>query len=52
MNTKIEPLQTPIIIDIGNAEIKAGFNGQERPKLIFKNQLGEPKFKKILKFLI
>ena len=41
--------QTPIIIDIGTGEVKAGFNGQERPKILFKNQFGEPKYSKILK---
>ena len=41
--------QIPIIIDIGTGEVKAGFNGQERPKILFKNQFGEPKYNKILK---
>ena len=41
--------ESPIIIDIGSGEIKAGFNEQERPKVIFKNHLGEPKYKKILR---
>ena len=41
--------QTPTIIDIGTGEVKAGFNGQERPKILFKNQFGEPKYNKILK---
>ena len=49
MNSQAGPLQTPLIIDIGSGEIKAGFSGQERPKILFKNQLGEPKYKKILK---
>ena len=49
MNSQVGSLQTPIIIDIGSGEIKAGFSGQERPKIVFKNQLGEPKYKKILK---
>jgi actin-related protein len=49
MSSQTEPLQTPIIIDLGSGEIKAGFGGQERPKIIFKNQLGEPKYKIILK---
>ena len=49
MNSQTEPLQTPIIIDLGSGEIKAGFGGQERPKVLFKNQLGEPKYKIILK---
>ena len=48
MSTKYN-LESPIIIDIGSGEIKAGFGGQERPKVLFKNYLGEPKYKKILK---
>ena len=42
-------LQTAIIIDIGSGEIKAGLRGGIRPKFSFKNQIGEPKYKKILK---
>ena len=49
MSNQNENLQLPIIIDIGSGELKAGFNGQERPKVLFKNQLGVPKYKKILK---
>ena len=49
MNSEHDSLSKPIIIDIGSGEIKVGFTGQERPKVLFKNYLGEPKFKKILK---
>ena len=48
MSSKYDTSKAPIVIDIGSREIKAGFNHQERPKVLFKNQLGEPKFKKIL----
>lgn len=36
----------PIIIDLGTSEIKAGFSGQEKPKLRFTNYIGEFKSKK------
>ena len=48
MNEKPEYLKLPIIIDIGSGEVKAGFSGEENPKLIFKNYFGEPKYKKVL----
>lgn len=48
MSTQSDPLQTPMIIDLGSGDIKAGFNGQERPKVLFKNQIGEPKYSKII----
>ena len=43
-----ENLKLPIIIDIGSGEIKAGFSGEESPKVVFKNYIGEPKYKKVL----
>ena len=43
-----ESLKLPIIIDIGSGEIKAGFSGEDSPKLVFKNYIGEPKYKKVL----
>ena len=43
-----ENLKLPIIIDIGSGEIKAGFSGEDSPKLVFKNYIGEPKYKKVL----
>ena len=47
---KVKPdLQIPIIIDIGSGKIKAGFGGHDIPKVIIKNHIGEPKYKKILK---
>ena len=49
MTTSNANSQIPIIIDIGTGEVKAGFNGQERPKVLFKNHFGEPKYNKILK---
>ena len=36
-------------IDIGSSEIKAGLSGQEEPKTIFPNYIGEPKYRKVLR---
>ena len=49
MEGKIEYLKLPIIVDIGSGEVKAGFSGEEKPKIIFKNYFGEPKYKKVLR---
>ena len=49
MDGKIEYLKLPIIVDIGSGEVKAGFSGEEKPKTIFKNYFGEPKYKKVLR---
>ena len=49
MDGRIEYLKLPIIVDIGSGEVKAGFSGEEKPKIIFKNYFGEPKFKRILR---
>ena len=48
MDEKPEYLKLPIVIDIGSGEVKAGFSGEEKPKVIFKNYFGEPKYKRIL----
>ena len=42
MDRKLEYLKLPIIIDIGSGEIKAGFSGEEKPKVTFNNYFGEP----------
>ena len=49
MEGRPEYLKLPIIVDIGSGEIKAGFSGEQNPKLVFKNYFGEPKFKKVLR---
>ena len=49
MDEKPEYLKLPIIVDIGSGEVKAGFSGEENPKVIFKNYFGEPKYNKILR---
>ena len=49
MDGKLEYLKLPIIIDIGSGEIKAGFSGEEKPKVTFNNYFGEPKYKKIIR---
>ena len=49
MNNKSENSHIPIIIDLGSGQIKAGFSGQEFPKKIFNNYIGEPKYKKLFK---
>ena len=46
-----EPLKLPIIIDLGSSEIKAGFSGEEKPKVIFKSYIGEPKSNKVFSAL-
>ena len=48
MTDKPEYLKLPIVIDIGSGEVKAGFSGEEKPKLIFKNYIGSSKYKKVL----
>ena len=48
MEGRQEDLKLPIIVDVGSGEIKAGFSGEEKPKIIFKNFIGEPKYKKVL----
>ena len=48
MNEKPEYLKLPIIIDIGSGTVKAGFSGEENPKLVFNNYFGESKYKKVL----
>ena len=49
MDGKLEYLKLPIIIDIGSGEIKAGFSGEEKPKVTFNNYFGEPKYKRIIR---
>ena len=49
MDGRVEYLKLPIIVDIGSGEVKAGFSGEENPKIIFQNYFGEPKYKKILR---
>ena len=46
-----ESLKLPIIIDLGSSEIKAGFSGDEKPTIIFKSYIGEPKYKKVFSAL-
>jgi centractin len=49
MDVKPEYLKLPIIIDIGSGIIKAGISGQDSPKTIFQNYIGEPKYLKVLR---
>ena len=49
MEGRPEYLKLPIIVDIGSGEIKAGFSGEQIPKIVFKNYFGEPKYKKVLR---
>ena len=44
-----ENFKSPLIIDLGSSEVKAGFSGQERPKILFKTCMGETKFNKMIK---
>ena len=36
MEGKLEDFKLPIIVDIGSGEVKAGFSGEEKPKIVFK----------------
>ena len=47
MSENIESLKLPIIIDLGSSEIKVGFSGEDKPSIIFKSYIGEPKYKKV-----
>ena len=47
MSENLELLKLPIIIDLGSSEIKVGFSGDEKPNVIFKSYIGEPKYKKV-----
>lgn len=38
----------PIVIDNGSGVIKAGFAGDERPKLVWSNLIGAPKYSKVM----
>ena len=49
MDKKLEFLKLPIVIDIGSGEVRAGFSGEVKPKVSFKNVFGEPKYKKIVR---
>ena len=49
MDIKPEYLKLPIIVDIGSGGVKAGFSGEEKPKVVFNNYFGEPKYKKVLR---
>ena len=49
MEGRPEYLKLPIIVDIGSGEVKAGFSGEENPKVVFNNYFGEPKYKKVLR---
>ena len=47
MSENSESLKLPIIIDLGSSEIKAGFSGDDKPSVIFKSHIGEPKYKEV-----
>ena len=51
MNINSENSENPIIIDLGSGQIKAGFSGQDLPKKIFNSFIGEPKYKKLIKYI-
>lgn len=46
-------LRTPIIIDLGSSEIKAGYKNEisSTPSILFPSYIGEPKYDKILRSL-
>ena len=37
----------PIVIDNGSGVLKAGFAGEDTPKLIFDNYVGRPKHQRV-----
>ena len=49
MEEKPQDLKEPVVVDLGSGEIKAGISGEEKPKVVFKNFIGEPKYKKVLR---
>ena len=38
----------PVVIDNGTGIIKAGFAGEEAPKVVFRNVVGRPKHKRVM----
>ncbi len=38
----------PVVIDNGSGIVKAGFAGEDRPKVVFRNAVGRPKHKKVM----
>ena len=38
----------PIVIDNGSGVLKAGFAGEDTPKLIFDNYVGRPKHQRVM----
>jgi len=41
-------LNQPVVIDNGSGVIKAGFAGNDKPKLVFPSIIGRPKHRKII----
>jgi centractin len=41
-------LKTPLVIDNGSGEMKAGIAGDERPSLAFPTYVGRPKYEKVM----
>lgn len=48
MDTQLEDLKLPLIVDIGSGKIKVGFCGEEKPNITFNNYFGETKLNKVL----
>lgn len=49
MDTFSEVLtKSPIVIDNGSGSIKAGFSGEDKPKVMFNSYVGRPKYKPVL----
>jgi len=38
----------PVVIDNGSGSIKAGFAGEDKPRVIFPNYVGQPKYTRVL----
>jgi centractin len=38
----------PVVIDNGSGSIKAGFAGEDKPRVIFPNYVGQPKYQRVL----
>lgn len=38
----------PVVIDNGSGSIKAGFAGEDKPRVIFPNFVGQPKYSRVL----
>lgn len=41
-------IKPPLVIDNGSGNMKAGFGGEDKPKVIFPTYIGRPKYNAVL----